>query len=136
MRIAPMKSRKKEKFSLKKIFPYLLIVLMLGSVFVAFTYSAGTAEIVNLAVVNWNDFRGDYDVIVSNQYQYQDNLTATNLLRMSGVNVQIENDTIQCISAFCNFDRTWKFYVNNELQIISPDYYIVNQNDYIAFVYE
>jgi hypothetical protein len=135
MRIKPLKL-KKEKKSYKKFLPIVLTVLMLGSGLIAFTYSTPTSDKMKLTVVTWNDYVNNYDIVVSNEFDYIEGISALDLLRMANVNVVYTNDTVECISAYCNYEKFWEFYVNNQMQVVSPEFYSVQKGDEIIFAYK
>jgi hypothetical protein len=62
-------------------------------------------------------------------------MTALQLLYMTNMNIDYENDTINCIASFCNLEQKWEFYVNNMMVLQGPEYYMVNVNDEVLFVY-
>lgn len=137
MRIAPLKMKKKKKGpDLKKIIPIVLTVLMLGSGLIAFTYSPPVQEKIKISVLTWNEFINNYDAVVSNEFDFVEGRTALEVLQMTGVGIQYNNNTIECISSYCNYDLTWKLYVNNNLYSGSPDSYTVNVNDELIFAYQ
>ena len=137
MRITPLKMKKKKKrIDFKKIIPIVLTVVMLSSGLVAFTFSPPTQEKISISVLTWNEFVNNYDLVVSNEFDYVENRTALEVLQMTGVSITYTNETIECISSYCNLELEWNLYVNNNLYSGFPESYIVNKNDEIIFAYQ
>lgn len=129
-----LKKKKKKPFNYKKVLPFAVAALMVGSLFVSFKFPE-TVEKASLRVVRVDPVLGNPEDLYNGEVELQGNMTALQLVRGAGFSVQFENGTFTCVRSFCNNEQNWEFYVNEFVPVEEADELIVNNGDQVFLVF-
>jgi hypothetical protein len=107
---------------------------MVGSIFVAFTFNS-TVEKVSLRVTTVDVILGNPNDIFNNEIELAGNITALQLVRSVGLDVQFENETFNCVQNYCNGEQNWEFYLNGGVPTQPADELVVEKDDQLFLIF-